>query len=88
MNWNKLLGILRKNESIFQLFLTVASICIAFSANQINKDQKQLEEKMARPIIDLESEYDEFGRVREVSIINTGGRLESFNVEIVPFVVF
>lgn len=70
---------------VVEVVIAVVGVFVACSANQISKAQKEIEEKAALPIIDLESVYDEEGNVREVSIVNTGGSLSDLSVEIFPF---
>lgn len=72
-------------ETIIAIILTLTSILVAISANQISNAQKEIEKKSVSPNIDIACEYNE-GRVSKVSIINDEGHLDEINIEIYPFI--
>lgn len=78
-------GVLPLCKFVVEVVIAVAGVFVACSANQISEAQKEIEEKEALPIIDLESTYDDNGNVCAASIINTGGSLSDLTVEIFPF---
>ena len=80
-------------ETIMALSLSIAGVVLAYSSNriariqnEISAAQRDIELEASSPIIDLESEYDEHGNINKVNVINSGGHLDTVDVEIYPYV--
>ena len=73
-------------ETLTALALTIASLIISGSANKIANRQRQLEEALSRPVINLFASYDEERNyIKHVSILNSGSPVFDLQIEAIPY---
>ena len=72
-------------ETLTALALTIASLIISGSANKIANRQRQLEEALSRPVINLSASCDEERNyINHVSILNSGSPVFDLQIEAIP----
>jgi len=66
--------------------LAVASVVVAISANSIMRRQAQIEEALAKPVINVEfSKSEDSETIGEVSIVNHGSAINNVKIEVTPY---
>lgn len=72
-------------ETVVMVALTISGIMVSRSANRIIDRQRQIEEALSRPIINLNINYDDDDLMRGLSIVNDGSAVFDLNIITSPY---